>query len=136
MQLKKGMCFSSKCSTFAAMKIETRRRIIAFILLAVMLSMQISVSLHHHQLHTSVEETCADCLHHVHHAGHLTTQTVDFHECVLCQLHSLPYLVASVLHLAVAICIIHTVYVVSSEKCRNRASGLHSPRSPPYSLCF
>ncbi len=130
------MSFSSKGSTFVLMKIETRRRITAFFLLAVMLSMQICVSLHHHELHTSVEETCADCLYHVHHAGHLTAHTVDFHECVLCQLHSLPYLMASVLHLAVAICIMHTVYVVSSEKCRNRISGLRSPRSPPYSLCF
>ena len=92
------------------MKIETRRRISAFFLLAVMLSMLMGVSLHHHEHQASVEETCADCLHHVHHAGHLTAQTVDFHECVLCLLHSLPYLMPSILHLAIAICIIHAVY--------------------------
>lgn len=113
------------------MKIETRRRISAFFLLAVMLSMLMGVSLHHHEHQTSVEETCADCQHHVHHAGHLTAQTVDFHECVLCQLHSLPYLMPSVLHLAIAICVIHAAYMLSSEKYRNRVIGIHSPRAPP-----
>lgn len=114
------------------MKIETRRRISAFFLLAVMLSMLFSVSLHHHEHQASVEETCVDCQHHVHHAEHLTAQTVDFHECILCQLHSLPYLMPAILHLAVAIYIVHVVYMLSSEKCRNHAVGIHSPRAPPY----
>ena len=94
--------------------------------------MLIGVSLHHHEHQVSVEETCADCQHHVHHAGHLTAQAVDFHECMLCQLHSLPYLMPTVLHPAITVCIIHAIYMVSPKMCSNRVIGIHSPRAPPY----
>lgn len=113
------------------MRIETRHKISALFLLAVMLSMLFCVSLHRHEYRASVEETCADCLHHVHHAGHVTAQTINFHECILCQLHSLPYLMPSILHLAVAICVTHAVYMFLAEKCRNHVDGIYSPRAPP-----
>ena len=114
------------------MRIKTRRKISALFLLTVMLSMLLAVSLHHHDYQASVEETCADCQHHVHHAGHITAQTVELHECVLCQLHSLPYLMPAAVHLVIAICFIHTIYTLSTEKCQNRVIGIHSPRAPPY----
>ena len=118
------------------MKIETRRKISARFLLAVMLSMLIIVSLHHHTHQASVEETCADCLHHVSHAGHLTMQTVDLHECLLCQLYNLPYLEATPLHLVLYNSIILAVYAYHCDKCRNRVPGIHSPRAPPCSYCI
>ena len=121
---------------FAKMKIETRSKISAMFLLAVMLSMILCVSLHHHEYQIPVEETCLDCQHHVHHAGHVTTQTVDFHKCMLCQLHSLTYLVPAILHLAIAICVTHVVRVIFCEKHINGIVGINSPRAPPYSCCF
>ena len=98
--------------------------------------MMISVSLHHHNYQASVEETCADCQHHVRHAGHLTMQTVDFHECLLCQLYNLPYLEATALHLALYTCIILVVYAQPYDKCGNSVTGIHSPRAPPCSYCI
>ncbi len=113
------------------MKIRTRSRISAVFLLAVMLSMIFGVSLHNHGEQASVTETCAECQHHVHHAGHLTVQSVDFHECPLCQLHSVPYLMPSILHLAVVSCFILSGYAILCERCINDIIAVYSPRAPP-----
>lgn len=117
--------------------IKQRRLRAAWLLLWVYVSMTIAVSLHHHG---GVEDvvvavSCQDCAHHVHHDGHLFSLQHSLHDCVLCQLQSMPYLSAAVLTLTV-VCVRHTIIRATAyTHCCRRANDVKKGRAPPYFAC-
>lgn len=73
---------------------QTRMRA-AWLLLAIYVPLLLAVSLHRHNGcgETAAVEYCQECAHNIHHGGHLTAQQTTVHECVLCQLQSMPCVV-------------------------------------------
>ena len=72
-----------------------RRHLYAWILLGVFLPMLVMASVH---VHTAYEETavsCPDCVHHVHHDGHLSSTMLSIDHCVLCHFLAFNYLQAA-----------------------------------------
>lgn len=119
-------------------KFTTDRRLrTAWLLLLVYVPMMIAVSLHHHGEAEGavVAASCQDCVHHVHHDGHLYSLQHSMHDCVLCQLQSMPYLSAAVLVLA-AVYVHH--YIIRKSACARccwRANDVGLGRAPPYLAC-
>ena len=67
------------------MKLDNRRLVASWLLLAVFVPMVIVASLHVHQDVAAATATeCADCMQHNCH-GHLTQTATWMHDCVLCQ---------------------------------------------------
>lgn len=116
---------------------DKKRIKFAWLLMLVYLPMLIAVTFHHH---SGAEEastvSCYDCVHHIHHDGHLTAQQSFTHECVLCQLHSLPYVIPSIIHIASFIAIVHVVFAIICPFIKTRQGNIISTRAPPafYSL--
>ncbi len=76
------------------MKVDIRRRISAWMLLAVYLPMLILSSLHLHEAWMLSQEECYQCAGHLPHPGHISSQGAAHHDCVLCQFRTLPALEA------------------------------------------
>ena len=114
-------------------KFDIRRMRFARLLLLVYLPLLLAVSFHHHSEAegASVVATCQDCIHHIHHDGHLTAQTSFSHDCVLCQLQSLPYVTPNIIRIAVFMAITHIVYTVSCPFVKTREGDILSTRAPP-----
>lgn len=101
-------------------------------LLSVFLPMLLFSSLHIHERVASVQD-CTECVNHVPHGGHLSLDTTSIHDCLLCQLASLPFV------LAAGIAVL-PFDVVCSAIVSQRPSAvfavvgrLQSPRAPPVS---
>lgn len=112
---------------------DNRRMRLAWLLMLVYLPMMIAITFHHH---SEAEEAtavshCYECEHHIHHAGHLTASQSFMHDCVLCQLHSLPYVVPTIVHIAVFIAMVHVALVLSCPFVKTRQGDIHSTRAPP-----
>lgn len=70
-------------------------------LLGVFVPMLLMVSLHTHADSSVAEDTCVECLHHVHHQGHLSSAGAHIEQCVLCQLATVPFCAAATLVLSI-----------------------------------
>lgn len=118
---------------FAAMKMENRRYIASWLLLAVFVPMLLLSSVHMHESTESTEVTCIDCLHN-HCGGHLTQTTVHLDDCVLCQFLTLPMFVA--VAVVVALVLKKGVRLYAMNHCRivAVACGVISLRGPPVCL--
>ena len=114
-------------------RIEIRRMKFARLLLMVYLPLLIAVTFHHHSEaeRASAVPFCQNCINHVHHNGHLTAQISFSHDCVLCQLQSLPYVVPTTVRIAVFMAIAHIVYIVSCPFVKTREDDVLSTRAPP-----
>lgn len=82
-------------------RIDYKRRVAAWVLLGVFVPMLLMVSLHTHAGSSLAEETCVECLHHVHHPGHLSSTSAQIGHCVLCQLATVPFCAAATLVLSI-----------------------------------
>ena len=69
---------------------ENKRRISAWILIAVFVPMLLLSFTHTHSVGSSQSVECQECLHHVHHT-HLGTADSCIDNCVLCQMLSVVY---------------------------------------------
>ena len=78
-------------------KLLRKRRVAAWVLLAVFLPMLLLASAHHHEPQASYDVACYACLHHLPHSGHLSAGSATGLSCVLCHFLSLPYVAAIVL---------------------------------------
>lgn len=105
----------------------------AWLLVLVYVPMLLAVTFHHHsQAEGSVATSyCYDCEHHIHHDGHLIAESPISHDCVLCQLSSLPYVVPTILHIVVFVAMAHVVFSVSCPFVKTREGDIHSTRAPP-----
>ena len=114
-------------------KSDIRRMKFARLLLLVYLPLLIAVTFHHHSEaeKASAVPCCQDCINHVHHAGHLTTQTAFSHDCVLCQLQNPPYLVPTTVRIVVFMAIAHIVYIMSCPFVKTHEHDIFSTRAPP-----
>lgn len=115
------------------MNTKTKRSLFARLLLSVFLPMLLLSSLHVHTAAPVMVGTCVDCVNHMPHAGHISLNTLDVHDCVLCQFTSLPFIVTVAVVTAVAIL---TYAVVPSQQLANLLSVAGSPlipRAPPVS---
>jgi len=72
---------------------EKRRRIIAFILLAVFLPAFMLSILHKHTDSALIKEECPQCVHHIPHAGHINAYDGGISECIICHFLCIPFVV-------------------------------------------
>ena len=124
-----------KNNTFALKMINRRHVRFAWLLILVYLPMLVMVSFHHHN--NKVEEyavvsCCQDCLHHVHHSGHIASSQTLTHDCVLCQFQSTSYLVPIVAMLVTVAVVKRLTVLVHCPKVRLRNVSVRSTRAPPY----
>lgn len=117
-------------------KFDNRRMRFAWLLMLVYLPMMTAITFHHH---SEAEGASAvsyyyECEHHIHHDGHLTASQNFAHDCVLCQLHSLPYVVPTIVRIAVFIAMVHIALVTSCPFVKTRQGDIHSTRAPPVLL--
>ena len=71
-----------------------KRHIAAWLLLAVYVPMLLLSSLHFHEPSQEMEPTCTECVGHQCH-GHLIQLSGGMHQCVLCQILTLTYIVVA-----------------------------------------
>ena len=76
------------------MKETARRYYSSLVLLAVFLPMLLLASFHVHPEAQIEGDYCKECVHHLPHAGHFSSQTFCSFDCVLCQFLTLPFLLA------------------------------------------
>ena len=115
---------------FAGVKETTKRRISAWVLLAVFVPMVLLSSLHLHESGLTADDGCTECVHHQC-GGHLGEQTASFHACVLCQ-----FLTLTMLTIAVAVVLKHddvrqSCYAMLQYDISTGANGHVVTRGPP-----
>ena len=117
-------------------RLDNRRKRFAWLLMLVYVPMMLAITFHHHSgvEGGSATSYCYDCAHHIHHDGHLTAEQSFMHECVLCHLHSLPYVVPTIVQIAAFIAIVYVVLVASCPFVKTRQGDIHSTRAPPVLL--
>lgn len=130
-KLKIFLFFRSLLCTFAPVKLDNRRHIASWLLLAVFVPMLILSSLHVHERSVAApEKECVDCVHHSCH-GHLAQMASWTHDCVLCQFLSLTFVAFGVA------CLIIINKVVSLRRDAQRCNvniaycGIVGLRAPP-----
>ena len=114
-----------------AMALNKRRQRYAQILLAVFITMLIAVSLHCHHDDAMAEDACVECVHHVPHDGHLSSQSLSVDECLLCQLGVIPYLLPSLTIVNVLQIMRKTVFATATVSILKRETSCISLRAPP-----
>lgn len=116
------------------MRYQHQRKIIARLLLSVFVPMMMFAALHVHQPAAANNALCVECVSHQPHADHLMAAQPSFHDCVLCQLASLPFLlvVSAVLQLP-GMRRVRFSLVGNPAYCRCVCSK-HQLRAPPFSF--
>lgn len=108
-----------------------KRQLSAWILLGVFIPMLLFASLHTHGGEQQWAGECYACLHHVHHNGHLTSNTFVFGHCVLCTFLALPFVAGATLAvLAVSGMFFAPGYKATFTLCL-RKQRAYSLRAPP-----
>jgi hypothetical protein len=91
-------------------------------------------SLHHHSAPGALQTVCLECLHHIHHSGHLTTEQAGIDNCVLCHFQSLPFIAAVVVELGLIVRKFYSPLILSESAYQSDYSGIPTTRAPPYIL--
>lgn len=88
--------------------------------------MMLAITFHHHSEAEGVAASpyCYDCAHHIHHDGHLTATGIFYHDCALCQLYNMPYVVPTIVRIA--------TFVVSLMLSSMRFVRLSKPRKAAF----
>ncbi|MBO4825710.1 MAG: hypothetical protein J5506_00540 [Prevotella sp.] len=113
------------------MNVNRRRILSARLLLAVFVGMLALSSLHHHEHAAQVGDNCYNCHHHLPHAGHLSGASASFHQCVLCQFQSLPYVQPGVVLLSAPSFCLHERTGMVCAMLFGSHAFIHSTRAPP-----
>lgn len=115
-------------------RLDHKRRLAAWILLGVFVPMLLMVSLHTHSYGSVAEETCAECLHHVHHQGHFSSSASQIDHCVLCQLATVSFCAAATLSL----CLFTSLFILRRYECLAAVVSIrqrvYAGRAPPVLL--
>jgi len=112
-------------------KLNSRRHIASWLLLAVFVPMVVVSSLHmHEESAEAAVAQCTDCVHHNCH-GHLTQTATWMHDCVLCQFLTLSFVAIG----TVSLIINNKVGSVRSDARQRNVcdarSGIVGLRAPP-----
>ncbi|MBR1755699.1 MAG: hypothetical protein IJ739_04160 [Bacteroidaceae bacterium] len=113
------------------MKTERKRQLYAWVLLSVFVPAMALATLHVHESETSGNATCSACVNHQSHAGHLTSGIGHWHDCVLCQLLTTSFLVASTTLLPLLVPRHHCAPAVCTVLLPHRSGNTHGSRAPP-----
>lgn len=111
--------------------LEHKSMFAARLLLSVFIPMLVCLSLHIHQTVDASAGECYECNHHLPHQGHFSAAKAALHDCLLCQLSHVPFVVPqtasfiSVQNLHYALCI----YLY--QPLTAVVQGLFLPRAPP-----
>ena len=113
------------------MKLDNKRHIASWLLLAVFVPMVVLSSFHvHEDVAASTMTECADCMQHNCH-GHLTQTATWMHDCVLCQFITLSFVAIG----TVSLIIINKVPSVRIDALQRNVcvahSGIVGLRAPP-----
>ncbi|MCR5314048.1 MAG: hypothetical protein K6E54_10510 [Bacteroidaceae bacterium] len=84
--------------------LEHKRVIAAYILLSVFILIIAILTFHVHKTNNVKGDDCYECLHHVPHSGHYSIYKGSYHDCLLCQLHSISFIAPQVVKLNVEFC--------------------------------
>lgn len=113
-------------------KLDNRRKRFAWLLLLVYIPIVLVTTFHHHpEAEAPTTFYCYDCAHHINHEGHLTVNSSFDHDCVLCQLFRLPYVVPSIIKIAACAAIAYVVFCVACPFVKTREANILSTRAPP-----
>jgi len=112
-------------------KLDNKRHIASWLLLAVFVPMVVFSSFHvHEDVAASTTTECADCMQHNCH-GHLTQTATWMHDCVLCQFITLSFVAIG----TVSLIIINKVASVRIDALQRNVrvahSGIVGLRAPP-----
>ncbi len=77
------------------MQHELKRQLYAWLLLAVFVPTMVAAMLHVHDDIIGAQTECSACVNHQAHAGHLTAGSGHLHDCVLCQLMTMTFIIAT-----------------------------------------
>ena len=114
------------------MKMDLKRKISAWMLLAVYLPLLILSSIH---LHTAYEwelDECYQCASHLPHSGHITSQGATHHVCLLCQFLSLPGLIEQSVMLSVCLLAVGYLFVSQDASIVSTLLDAIRSRAPPF----
>lgn len=79
------------------MSIRIKRKLDAWLLLLVFVPILLMASLHRHESDGGARDTvCYSCLHHTPHPSHMSGSAASWHQCVLCQFNTLPYVQSAI----------------------------------------
>lgn len=113
------------------MKALKKRQIAAWVLLAVFLPAYILASLHVHQTVDISEEECYECEHHLPHLGHISSAKATIHDCLLCQLNRVPFVIPQTRITHNVQILPNALYIAPCQKTTAGVQGLIFPRAPP-----
>ena len=113
--------------------LNNRRLRFAWLLILVYLPMMLTITFHHHSEAEGVAASpyCYDCAHHIHHDGHLTATGIFYHDCALCQLYNMPYVVPTIVRIATFVAIAHVVFYAVCPFVKTPEGSIYSTRAPP-----
>ena len=108
-----------------------RSKLYSFLLLAVFLPAWLLATLHTHPQTEANEVECAQCLHHLPHAGHLVAGNGEMGECVLCHFLSLPAMAAPLVVLLGFVPCSRSVRAFLQQRAASAYINLSKSRAPP-----
>ena len=110
------------------------RRIAAWSLLVLMVSMLTFSAFHVHGNMQSGVGECYQCAHHQHHSGHFSEGGVSLHDCVLCQFVATPYVAAVILMFVPLLSVRYSCQTTIQHSPCRMAWGVVPSRAPPVSI--
>lgn len=111
-----------------------RRQFHAWILLGVFLPMLMIASVHVHTQYEDLSLSCTDCVHHVHHDGHIAASTLSLDHCVLCHFLAFHYLEATPFVATFFAAMLITSLCFMGHRLFNTQQRVRVPRGPPEAL--
>jgi hypothetical protein len=118
------------------MLFEHKRTLAARILLSVFIPMLVCLSLHIHQTADVGEDECYDCVHHLPHSGHASAAKAALHDCLLCQLSHVPFVIPQVITIIDTWNLLPTLHLNFSQPIKEGVQGGILPRAPPQTDIF
>ena len=101
-------------------------------LLAVFLPMLVLSSAHVHSYSHSSMLECSQCVHHMPHNGHIAKAQVGIHDCILCQLVQLTFLLGTTVLPFLPLHLRHVRLLDPEKQIRLRPMQRDKSRAPPF----
>ena len=111
---------------------------LSWLFLLVYVPMIVALTFHHHDEAQTFNPmtVCQECIHHVHHGGHVYAMQHNAHDCVLCQLQNTLYTAAASAMLPAVAVSFRIVWLNCRSERPQHPGNATNTRAPPYSLIF